>query len=50
MSDLITYEPGGPQALDNLPPIHPGEILAPETIVTCWRTGAKADQRWSCGR
>ncbi|MBC7544868.1 MAG: HigA family addiction module antidote protein [Candidatus Sericytochromatia bacterium] len=33
MSDLITYEPGGPQALDNLPPIHPGEILAEEFMV-----------------
>lgn len=27
---MITYEPGGRQALHNLPPIHPGEILAEE--------------------
>jgi addiction module HigA family antidote len=30
VSDLITYEAGGPQALDALPAIHPGEILQEE--------------------
>jgi addiction module HigA family antidote len=30
MSELVTYEAGGAQALDLLPPIHPGEILAEE--------------------
>lgn len=30
MTDTVTYEPGGPGALDQLPPIHPGEILHEE--------------------
>jgi addiction module HigA family antidote len=34
MSELITYAPGEPHALDNLPPIHPGEILAEEFMAT----------------
>ena len=33
MSEVTTYAPGGPGALDNLPPIHPGEILAEEFMV-----------------